>query len=341
MNEAEPSIEIGIAICTYNPDERLLQRTLNAVASLEIPSELRIECVIVDNHSDRPVSELPLVREFLSCCRWARVTVERRPGLSYARIAAIDSTTATLLCFVDDDNEPARDYLSAALRILSKHPCIGAIGPGKVSVDFVDPVSDWFARRFSHHFQEKDREGLAYGSVAATWTDYYPAGSCMVVRREVLTRYRSRFLAGELAASDRVGQSLSSGGDTQIVWEAVKMGLAAGVSSELRLTHMIPGTRSNLHYVKRLCYGTSSSYLPALVSCFPAEKSRYLRTVPSDSRIARAAIKIIACHVLQMRFKLLPIELAVFFGSLIGNLRATGTSDRAWVQSCVKLLRLE
>src|SRR5688572_27713949 len=144
---------IGVAICTHNPDERLLARTLAAVASQTVaPSE----CVIVDNNSDGPVAALPSVEAFLRSHDWARVVMEPKLGLTHARIAAIEATRAEILCFVDDDTEPAGDYLSTGLRILSEHTCIGALGPGRVVVDYVDPVPEWFAQRFGHHFQEKN-----------------------------------------------------------------------------------------------------------------------------------------------------------------------------------------
>jgi hypothetical protein len=330
---------IAIAICTHNPDERLLGRVLAAVASQQIPAGTNVECIIVDNNSETPVATLSSVENFLRQCSWAQVVIEPKQGLSYARIAAIDHTTAPNVMFVDDDNEPAPDYIATALRILSANACIGVIGPGKVVVDFVDSVDDWFVARFRHHFQEKDYSGLAYGCAGAGWTDYYPPGSCMVVRREVLMAYRAGFLAGQLSASDRAGPSLASGGDTQIVWEAVKMGMAAGISSELRIKHMIPAKRSTLAYMKRLCFGTSSSYLPALVSSFPSEK-KMLPPPESDGRIVMRMIKIAARHVMRMKLKLLPIELATYLGSTAGLVRATG-AKRKWLDRSIQFLRVE
>jgi glycosyltransferase involved in cell wall biosynthesis len=325
--------DIAVAICTFNPDERLLRRTLAAVAAQQVP----FECVIIDNHSEPPIAGRPLVRDFLRDLPAARVVVEPTPGLSYARSAAIAATSAPLLCFVDDDNEPAPDYLAVALQLMREVSSLGVVGPGRVEVDFVDPVSDWFAERFRGHFQHKEHaERLTYGRVPAGWTDYYPPGSCMVVRREVLARYRTKFLNGELWASDRVGASLSSGGDTQIVWEAIKMDLAAGISGELRIRHMIPARRSNLRYMKRLAWGTSSSYLPALVSSFPEEKTR-LPAVPPSARLVQGALRIVARDLLRRRLKLLPFDLAVHLGSHAGLLRAHG-SERKWIDRWARLL---
>ena len=118
------------------------------------------------------------------------------------------------------------------------------------------------------------------------------------------------------------------------------MGFAAGISPELTLNHLIPAKRSNLKYVKRLSYGTSSSYLPALVSSFPSEREGLLATVPSNMSIVVRAAQIIVRHVLRRKLNVLPIELASFFGSIVGTLQATESPKRRWVHKCVGLLKL-
>jgi glycosyltransferase involved in cell wall biosynthesis len=328
---------IGVAICTHNPDERLLARVLAAVEAQTVTPD---ECVIVDNDSAPPVADRPLVRAFVDRCKWARVVVEPKQGLTYARLAAIEQTSSPFLCFVDDDNEPARDYLANAARILGEQPCIGALGPGKVDVEFVDPVPESFAERFRPHFQYKNHEGLTYGCVAATWTDFYPPGSCLIVRRDALARYRAQVEEGKLSAPDRVGAALSSGGDTQIVWEAVKLGLAAGISGELRIDHMIPAKRSTLRYMRRLLYGTSSSYLPVFVDSFPDERAR-LPHPPTDGQIARRMLTITLRAALRMRWKLLPLELATYAGMTMAQIRATNAAERKTLTRAIRLLGLE
>lgn len=346
VNQTDVSVEnsepiLSVVICTYNPDEKLLKRALLAVAEQYIPSDSTIECVIVDNNSATPVAGLACVRAFLERCGWARVVIEPRQGLTNARIAGIASTRASVICFVDDDNELAKGYFASALRILAERECIAVLGPGKVVVEYLEPVSEWFAHTFSHHFQERDASRLAYGSAGATWMDFYPPGSGMIVRRNAVEQYRQAFLAGRLFVLDREGINLSSGGDTQIVWEATKMGLAAGISPELQLTHIVPASRSNLRYIKRLCFGTSSSYLPALVNSFPSEKEKWLPSIPSNRRIIVDAVTIIVRHILRLKFDILPIALASFLGSLVGLLRASGSSERGWIYRWVEFLELK
>jgi hypothetical protein len=57
------------------------------------------------------------------------------------------------------------------------------------------------------------------------------------------------------------------------------MGFAADVSPELKMNHLISTKRANLHYVKRLIFGTSASYVPAIIQSFP--NTNYLYKVPS------------------------------------------------------------
>lgn len=328
---------IGVAVCTHNPDERMLARVLNSIAAQTTPPD---ECVIVDNNSSPPIADRPLVREFLNRRGWARVVVETKQGLTFARIAAIEQTTSPFLCFVDDDNELATDYIANAARILAEQPSIGALGPGDVTADFVDGVDDWFAAQFRNHFQEKHHAGLTYGCVQATWTNYYPPGSALVVRHDALQSYRDRIAAGELAATDRAGGSLASGGDTQIVWEAIRNGLAAGISGDLRIRHLIPAKRATLQYMRRLLFGTSSSYLPVLVESFPDERAR-LPNAPSNGQIGRALLRIVARAVLRRRWKLLPLDLAIYAGSTTGLVRATNAGERTWLRRAIRLLGLE
>ena len=65
----------------------------------------------------------------------------------------------------------------------------------------------------------------------ATWFTFYPIGMGQVIRRAVADNYRRGVESERLSATDRRGTSLASAGDCQIVWEAINMGLAAGMPS--------------------------------------------------------------------------------------------------------------
>ncbi len=341
--------DIAIVICTYNPEERLFARTLKAVEQLEIPKSLTVECVIVDNNSSTPLIQLSYVKDFLESCSWAKVITESKQGLSYARITGFKSTTSPIIILFDDDNEPDKNYLKAAVDCLNQYHCLAALGPGKVNVEFIDPVSDWVDKNLRGHFQEKFFQHTQYGCVMENWMDFYPLGTGLVVKREALEKYCQEFAAGRLASSDRKGSSLSSGGDLQIVWEAVKMGFAAGSSPELQITHLVPGKRSNLKYVMRLSFGATSSYVQAIIESFPSEKEKSLETIPSNIIIFLKMIIVILTRIFKSKntlspvvlSKLLLIDLAKYTGEVVGTLRAAKYTDWHWIYNIVKLLKLD
>ena len=57
-------IDYSLIICTYNPDERLLERCLHAVHQLNLEN-ISSEVIIVDNNSTIPVSGLPCILQYL------------------------------------------------------------------------------------------------------------------------------------------------------------------------------------------------------------------------------------------------------------------------------------
>lgn len=341
INTLNSTPDLAIIICTYNPEERIFSRVLKAVEALEISEYMTLECVVVDNNSATSITEMACVKYFIEKCNWAKVITESNQGLRFARIAGLKATQAPIIIFFDDDNEPTASYLKAAQRHLDAYPCVAIWGPGKVTVEFLDPVSDWFSKNFRAIFQAKNCQYVEYGCVIATWTHFYPPGTGQVVKRAVLDRYDQAVEAGRLTSIDRRGNSLSSAGDVQIIWEAVKMGFAAGISPELELTHLISGKRTNLQYVKRLTFGAASSYMPALVESFPSKKENALESIPSDRRILQDIIRTTLRHILKLRYKLLLVDLALYIGGVVGTLRATGANERRWLYKLVRLLNLE
>jgi cellulose synthase/poly-beta-1,6-N-acetylglucosamine synthase-like glycosyltransferase len=332
---------LSIVIPTCNPEERILSRVLRAIESLERDNGSSVECVIVDNNSERPVKELACVKEFLDRCTWAEAIEEPRQGVNFARIAGIKATTAPTIVFFDDDNEPSRNYLSVARRCLEEWPSVAIWGPGRISVVFLDPVPDRFRQSFREAFNERHQQYPEYGCVPASWTHFYPAGMGQVIRREVVEQYIETVESGQLTFMGRMNGSLAGAEDLQLVWEAVKMGYAAGVHPQLQMTHMIPARRSNVPYVKRLTFARAWSYSPALVESFPLERANASNQFPSNAYILKRILGIMSRGLLRLRVRYLTVELAGFLGEIVGALRAAQSKKRQWVFGLVKLLKLE
>jgi glycosyltransferase involved in cell wall biosynthesis len=329
----------SILICTYNPDEQIFRRTLKSVASLTIPAKINVECVIVDNNSQIPIEKIPYVREFLNSCPWAKVIQATQQGLTFARIAGIRSTKNSYVVFIDDDNEVLSSYLEALIDLFEKYPAVAAWGPGNIQVHFMETVSDWFSTSFKNIFQEKHHKHNEYGCIPETWTSFYPIGTGLAIRREVLERYCDGVESGNLSSLDRKGKSLSSGGDIQIVWEAIKMGYAAGVAPSLSVNHLISANKSTVDYVKRLSFGTASSYLPCLTSSFPDVKAVTIAAMPTTASIVRQVIKKILRYSTRFKFKLLILNLADYLGSVSGYYQVMGQHNQT-LEFMIRQLKL-
>lgn len=89
---------ISIAICTHNPDPRLLSILLASVQGLNI-LEVVEKIVIIDNNSDVELNASTEILEFLEQLPQAVSLRESKPGLSAARCGAIQETASDVVVF--------------------------------------------------------------------------------------------------------------------------------------------------------------------------------------------------------------------------------------------------
>lgn len=334
------ALGFSLLVCTYNPDEQAFRRTLKSIESLVFPVDTPVECIIVDNNSSTPIIQLDYVQEFIRDCSWSKVIKETQQGLTFARIAAFQATRNSVIVFVDDDNEISSLYLKELAALFAKYPSVAAWGPGKVNVELMDDVSGWFSNNCKRFFQENHIRHDEYGCVPETWTSFYPYGTGLTIKREVMERYYSKVKSGSFSSTGRQGKSLSSGEDNQIVWEAIKMGCAAGVSPSLVITHLIPAHRANLDYVKRLSFGTAFSFLPCLVDSFPEAKPWVLAATPNSLSIVRAVIRKTIQHIIKLEFRMLTIDLANYLGGVSSHYQVAQKSNSI-VNFMVEQLKLK
>jgi hypothetical protein len=334
--------DISVIICSYNPDAAAFARCLSAVRELQHPPGARVEVVLVDNNSSPPLSGREDVRALLQAAPWTRLVHEPQPGLAFARLRGHRETSAPLVVFFDDDNEPEPDYLVVALACSRDYPDVFAWGPGKTTVEFLADLPADLKAQWAPLFQDRRFESVQFGCVPATWQPFYPYGTGLVLRREVLIAFSRGIESGTLRGIGRQGASLASGDDTQLVWEAIKLGKAAGVHPRLSLRHLIGNHRANPGYVARLIFGTGSAYMPVLCESFP-EQRELLTRIPrhSNLRIAREVVLTSARCVLAPRRRFVRIELARRLAPIAGLRRASGLRwEGSWIQLLASRLGL-
>jgi hypothetical protein len=325
------SVAASIVVCTHNPIQQILSRTLAAVYEAVSSSGVECEVIIVDNNSSEAVGSLPYVRLFLDRTSRGRVVHEQEQGLTQARMRGLSESEGRFLVFFDDDNEPSPEYLREAAAAFSSSTAVGVWGPGNINVEFLTRPPHWVSWYCRQYFQERSSTAVEYACLREPWHRAYPPGSGQCVRRDVMETYCQRIRGGSCTATDRTGNSLASGGDGQIVHTAVAMGLAAGVWPGMRLRHLIPEKRCNERYLERLAYGVSASLLPATVETFPEVRNSPLMVPPSWLRFTVQSTRSAIRDRLRLPGPVCRIHDAGRVGETVGRYVASGKTVPRWL----------
>ena len=238
-------VKIDVILCTHNPH---LARLMKVLESLRIQS-LEHACwslTVIDNASKEPLNSLL----DLSWKSNAAVIREESLGLTAARLRGICETDSDLIVFVDDDNVLAPNYLEEALNLSDTHSDLGAWG-GQVLPHYESALPKEIAPHVNLlAIREFSQEQIQQTRDASFPT---PCGAGLILKRKVALTYADRVSNDPLRKSlDRKGNSLSSAGDTDMVWMAWELGFHVGLFPSLVLTHVIPATRLKVDYIVSL-----------------------------------------------------------------------------------------
>ena len=233
--------DISVIICTHNPREDYLRRTLEAMHAQTLAKE-RWELLLIDNASSEKLAE----KWDLSWHPSVRIIREDEVGLTAARLRAMREFNSDLLVFVDYDNALLSYYLEKGLQIASEWSCLGA----------------WGCQYFAEYDagMPTDLQYDIWSSKLETdlWTNLpdrraAPFGGGMFLRKKIADAYLEKCATEPLRKLlDRSGSSLSSYGDFDIAFTACDIGYGIGRFKSLKLIHLIPGNRSTPEYLWRI-----------------------------------------------------------------------------------------
>lgn len=247
-------MKLSVIICTHNPREEYLQRTLEALCKQTLPKD-QWELLLIDNASNLPLAG----RIDISWHSQAKHLTEPKLGKLNAWLLGMREASAEVLLFVDDDNVLASDYLEQALNVGARWPFVGAWG-GSVIPEYEVPLPAWVGNQVWRLtvFEVKEEMWSNLRDSFAT----YPVGAGMCIRRPVAERYLEWCRTNKnSSALDRSGKGLGGYGDMDLCQCAIDIGLGAGRSPKLKLIHLIPAARLTLDYFVRHAEGDAASYL--------------------------------------------------------------------------------
>jgi len=247
--------KLSIIICSHNPCELYLQRTLGALQQQTLGKE-HWELLLIDNASKEPLAQT----WDLSWHPEARHLRENELGLTPARLRGIRESKGYLLVFVDDDNCLNHDYLEQVLRIHEAQPQLGAFGAGRIVGEFGGPVAKEVSAHLPMLALRDERSSVVANSLGLNRSIPYGAGECLL--RQVATAYAEAVETDEAGrrALDRKGATLLSCGDVDMALFSCKHGFFTGVFPELVVTHLIPAHRLKPQYIIALAEGHAASH---------------------------------------------------------------------------------
>ncbi len=232
----------SIVICCYNSSKRLAV-TLKHIAALKVPANLPCELLLIDNASSDDTKSVAL-------SEWSkynstislRIIEESALGLSYARKKGFSEAKYDYIICCDDDNWLAEDYLEVAKSVFDSHKNIGVLGGnGELVSETAPPAWVYYAKGFAIGKQE-------YKSGPVTNKRVYGAGA--IIYKPAYDKIVNAGFSNLL--TDRMGNTLTSGGDYEICSAIALAGYEIWYEEKLAFQHYFPSERLSLKYYQKL-----------------------------------------------------------------------------------------
>ena len=300
------SIYFSVAIPTYN-GAKTLPLVLERLKSQIHTEAICWEVIVVDNNSTDETAQV--VQNFQN--HWIsqvqlRYCLETRQGSAYARQRAVKEAKGCLIGFLDDDNLPALDWVSAACQFAQEYPRAGAYG-GQIQGSYeVQPPKEF----------EKAKAFLVIRKYADTAKQFepeklrLPPGAGLVVRKQAWLD----------CMPDQFTRAHRGGHDYEISLHLHQGGWEIWYTPALKIEHLIPAWRMEKSYLTRIArtYGLCTCEIRSIIT-----KSWQIPVLLIKSFLG--SLRRLVLHVVKYRDRSftdlgLACETAFFWGSLISPL---------------------
>lgn len=233
MSRGDAARVMTVAICTHGQALHLAE-ALTSVADQDLPADLRMEILCVDNN---PVPRVALPD---GLAHRVRVVHEPTPGLSRARNAAIAHAMGDTLAFLDDDAVAAPGWAAAMAFGLDRTGawCLG----GRVLPRWPGEEPTWLEPRLRDLLSIVDLgDDIRYlrGPI-------FPCGANLAIRRSVFEQVG--LFRPELG---RRPGSLLSGEEIDLFRRVLRAGGVVAYTPHAVVHHIIPASRLTPTFLRR------------------------------------------------------------------------------------------
>jgi len=245
---------VSVIVCCFNSEKRIA-KTLEYLARQQDDKQFIWELIIVNNNcTDNTIQLIKSVWSELRKDICMKIVDELVPGLSAARLSGAREAKYQYLVFCDDDNWLVFDYLLNVFKIFESSITIGIVGGQSVAVTDDDVnLPTWF---------ENEKNSFAVGKQLEKTGDAsarkYVWGAGMAIRKRLCER---AFSIEQSFLSDRKGNELLSGGDSELCARVLIMGYSLYYDERLIFKHYIPSSRLTNDYFNRLTEGHSLAFI--------------------------------------------------------------------------------
>ncbi len=249
----EITIGVSVIICCYNSAHKI-KSTLEHLAIQKKHANFPFEIILVNNNStDNTVEKAIQLWQALGQPFPLVVKDENLPGLNNARLRGIETAGYEYLIFCDDDNSLCDNYLIKVISIFESRGEVAMIGGvGEAIIDMKKP--EWFtnAKGFGYAIGTENRNTGYTNSV-------YGAG--MAVRKSFFWYLQNENI--QFLLTDRVKNTLSSGGDTELCTLVNCSVKKIWFDECLKFKHYLDKSRIDWHYYLRLraSFGKANAFL--------------------------------------------------------------------------------
>ena len=243
---------VTIAIPTHNR-AATLRETLHSVFALEIPPQVAVDLIVVDNASIDDTAALA-DSELRNAPFAAQRVLETRLGESFSRNRAIAESRGELLLFIDDDAVAERSWAAAMIDAMEARQL--DVACGLVLPRWSAPPDAWLGPRVYAKLAVHSRETLDRlpDEQVESLGNYFAAN--MGIRKESAGRF-----GGFREDLGVIGNNPISGADTDFFIRVLQRGGRIGFVRNAIVNHLIPRERMNRQYLRRksFAYGVGSA----------------------------------------------------------------------------------
>jgi glycosyltransferase involved in cell wall biosynthesis len=240
-------LQLSVAIPTFNGRQRL-PKVLEHLRAQIVAPEVTWEIWVIDNNSqDGTADYIAALQKDWDGPAPLRYCWEPCQGEAFARQRAIEESSALWVGFIDDDNWPDPDWVTAACRFAQEHGELSAFGSRICGEYEISPPQGFDSLE---GFLAIRDHGEGTQPFCPELLRLPPGAGLVVHRQRWLEAVPTR-----LKLVGRQGRSCIGGEDYAALLYLYRAGGAIGYNPQMSLRHYIPARRLQADYLLPLAYG--------------------------------------------------------------------------------------